>query len=132
MPPELKNILYVEDDLHVRITAKLVLEVIGQYTVRDCGSGREALLAATDFHADLILLDVMLPELDGVATLDMLRRVPHLAGVPAVFVTSLTAPRDIAQYVQAGAIGVIPKPLMPLRLTGQIRSLWEQRSEALA
>ena len=121
MQRELSNILYVEDDLHVRTTAKLVLEVIGQYNVRDCGSGREALLAALDFHADLILLDVILPELDGVTTLNMLRRIPHLSEVPALFVTSLTAPRDIAQYLQAGAIGVIPKPLMPLRLTGQIR-----------
>lgn len=132
MPPELKNILYVEDDLHVRTTAKLVLEVIGQYNVRDCGSGREALLAAIDFRADLILLDVMLPEFDGVTTLNMLRRMPHMAGVPALFVTSLTAPRDIDTYLRAGAIGVIPKPLMPLRLTGQVRSLWEQRGEVLA
>lgn len=132
MRQELKHILYVEDDLHVRTTAKLVLEVIGQYYVRDCGSGREALLAAIDFRADLILLDVVMPELDGVTTLGMLRRIPHLAGVPALFVTSQTAPHDIAQYMQAGAIGVIPKPLMPLRLTGQIRSLWEQHWELAA
>ena len=129
---ELKSILYVEDDLHVRTTAKLVLEVIGQYEVRDCGSGREALMAAADFKADLILLDVMMPELDGLATLEMLRRMPHMAGIPAMFVTGLTANADIARYVDAGAIGVIPKPLMPLRLTGQIRSLWEQQAGAMA
>ncbi len=132
MQNELNNILYVEDDLHVRTTARLVLEVIGQYQVRDCGSGREALLAATDFQADLILLDVMMPELDGLATLALLRRFPHLAGIPALFITSQTADKDIAQYVQAGAIGVIPKPLMPLRLVGQIRSLWEQHCEVAA
>lgn len=123
---ELKNILYVEDDLHVRTTAKLVLEVIGQYTVRDCGSGREALLGAADFQPDLILLDVLMPELDGLQTLAMLRCMPHMATTPAIFVTGLTAREDLDRYTAAGAISVIPKPLMPLRLTAQIRTLWEQ------
>lgn len=131
MHADLKNILYVEDDLHVRTTAKLVLEVIGQYEVRDCGGGREALLAASDFHPDLILLDVLMPEIDGLTTLQMLRRLPHLAEVPAVFVTGMTADNDILKYVNAGAIGVIPKPLMPLRLTGQIKTLWEQSAIAV-
>ncbi|UOD33130.1 response regulator [Massilia violaceinigra] len=126
----LKSILYVEDDLHVRTTAKLVLEVIGKFEVRDCGSGREALLAAMDFKPDLILLDVMMPDLDGLATLAMLRRIPHLAGTPALFVTGLTAEADIARYAEVGAIGVIPKPLMPLRLTGQLHSLWERHALA--
>lgn len=124
----LHSILYVEDDLHVRTTAKLVLEVIGKFQVRDCGSGREALLAAMDFHPDLIVLDVMMPELDGMATLAMLRRMPHLADTPALFVTGLTSAADIVRYMEAGAIGVIPKPLVPLRLTDQLQSLWAQHA----
>ena len=122
----LKSILYVEDDLHVRTTAKLVLEVIGKFDVRDCSSGREALLAANGFHPDLILLDVMMPELDGLATLELLRCLPHLADTPALFVTGLTAQSDLDRYTEAGAIGVIPKPLAPLRLTDQLQTLWEQ------
>jgi CheY-like chemotaxis protein len=132
MGRKLKSVLYVEDDIHVRTTAKLVLEVIGNIVVRDCGSGRDALVAARDFTPDLIVLDVMMPELDGVGTLAMLRRMPHLAGVPALFVTGLTAPDDIARYMEAGAIGVIPKPLVPLRLAGQLHSLWEERPRALS
>ncbi len=128
MRKPLKSILYVEDDLHVRTTAKLVLEVIGKMEVRECSSGREALLAARDFTPDLILLDVMMPEIDGVSTLAMLRRLPHLADVPALFVTGLTTPDDVERYMAAGAIGVIPKPVVPLRLTGQLHSLWDQRA----
>ena len=126
----LSSILYVEDDLHVRTTAKLVLEVIGKYAVRECSSGYEALHAAENFHPDLILLDVMMPELDGLATLELLRRMPHLADTPAMFVTSLTTADDIARYMAAGAIGVIPKPLVPLRLAGQVHTMWEQRLQA--
>lgn len=130
MIKELKTILYVEDDLHVRTTAKLVLEVIGKFEVRECSSGRDALLAARDFEPDLILLDMMMPELDGLNTLELLRRLPHLKNTPALFVTSMTTPADIARYVQAGAIGVIPKPVIPLRLTGQLHTLWDQYQPA--
>ena len=128
----LKSILYVEDDLHMRTTAKLVLEVLGNFIVRECCSGREALVAARDFEPDLILLDVMMPELDGVDTLAMLRRFPHLADTPALFVTGRTQPQDIARYLSAGAIGVIPKPLAPLTLAAQVASLWNQSAQAPA
>jgi CheY-like chemotaxis protein len=123
----LKSVLYVEDDLHVRTTAKLVLEVIGKLEVCDCSSGREALLLARDFKPDLILMDVMMPGLDGVATLLELRRLPHLASTPVVFITALTAAADIERYNEVGAIGVIPKPLVPLRLADQLTALWERR-----
>lgn len=131
MKPALKAILYVEDDLHVRTTAKLVMEVIGKFEVRECSSGREALVAARDFQPDLILLDVLMPELDGVNTLAMLRRLPHLANTPALFVTGLTSEADIARYMEAGAIGVIAKPVLPMRLTGQLNSLWAKHEAAL-
>ncbi len=127
MDHKLHSILYVEDDMHVRTTAKLVLEVLGKFEVRDCASGREAMYTAQDFHPDLILLDVMMPELDGMHTLAMLRRLPHLADTPVMFVTALTSAEDIARYVQVGAIGLIPKPVVPLRLTEQVQSLWDQR-----
>jgi CheY-like chemotaxis protein len=124
---DLSSILYVEDDLHIRTTAKLVLEVIGKYAVRECRSGHEALVAARDFQPDLILLDMMMPELDGLATLALLRGLPHLTETPALFITGETAPDDIARYMAAGAIGVIPKPLAPLRLAGQVHAMWGQR-----
>ncbi|MES2318108.1 MAG: response regulator [Pseudomonadota bacterium] len=125
MNTPLKSILYVEDDLHLRTTATLVLEVLGKFNVRECCSGREALLAARDFRPDLILLDVLMPELDGVNTLAMLRRMPHLANTPALFVTSMTTPDDVARYLEAGAFGVIAKPLMPLMLSSQLSTLWD-------
>jgi CheY-like chemotaxis protein len=132
MTKTLRTVLYVEDDVHVRTTAKLVLEVIGNITVRDCGCGRDALLVARDFTPDLIVLDVMMPEIDGVGILAMLRRMPHLAEVPALFVTGLTAPDDMQRYADVGAIGVIPKPLVPLRLAGQLHAMWDQRARAPA
>lgn len=132
MTRPLTSILYVEDDLHVRTTVKLVLEVLGKFDVRECSSGHEALHAARDFCPDLILLDVMMPGIDGVHTLDMLRRLSHLVDTPALFITSLTTEADMARYLQAGAIGVIAKPIVPLRLTGQLHDLWNAQSPPLA
>ncbi len=132
MNGQLKSILYVEDDLHMRTTGKLVLEVLGRFEVRDCCSGREALVAAHNFRPDLILLDVMMPEIDGVDTLAMLRRIPHLADTPALFITARTSPQDIERYLDAGAFGVIAKPFDPLGLAGQLNTLWQQREEAMA
>jgi two-component system OmpR family response regulator len=122
---QLHNILYVEDNPHVRSVAKMALEVIGRFRVRDCGSGSESLLAMTDFEADLILLDVQAPGIDGVAALSLLRRLPHLTHTPAMFVTGLVSASEVARYVAAGAAGIIAKPLEPLRLAGQVRLLWE-------
>jgi two-component system, OmpR family, response regulator len=123
----LSSILYVEDDPQLRGVAKMALEVMGRFTVRDCASGDTALLAAADFHADLILLDVQRPGSGGVATLAQLRRLPHLCSIPAMFVTGRVSAADMALYVAAGAAGIIAKPLEPLRLAGQVRRLWDEQ-----
>lgn len=123
---QLRSILYVEDDVLLRDMARLVLEVLGKFSVRECSSGYAALLAVVDFHPDLILLGEPTSRSVHLDTLAMLRRLPRLAATPAVFLTGLPSESDIARYRLAGALGVIPKPLVPMRLTAQVRSLWEQ------
>jgi CheY-like chemotaxis protein len=123
---QLRSILYVEDDLHVRTTAKLVLEVIGKLDVHACRSAAEALAAARNFQPDLLLLDVVMPEQDGLQLLQALREVPHLAAVPAMFITGATSSEDMERYAAAGALGVISKPLAPLTLSNQVQGIWDQ------
>ena len=120
----LESILYVEDDVNLRTPTRLVLEVIGRFEVLDCSSGADALLAAAGFRPDLLLLHTRMPDLDGLALLASLRGVPHLADTPVVFVTPPGAADDDARYLDAGALGVIAKPRVPLRLTEQLLSLW--------
>lgn len=123
--PELHTILYVEDNPRLRAVARMALEVIGRFTVRDCCSMQSALLAAADFEPDLILLDVQLPEEDGLATLARLRRFPHLKHTPAMFVAGQDARDDGGQLLAAGAIGVLANPVEPMRLAAQLRQHWE-------
>ena len=126
MPRELKRILYVEDDASIRTIAITVLEAVGGFTVIACSSGREALAAAPTANADLILLDVMMPEMDGPATLKGLREIPQTAQTPAIFMTAKVQSSEVLHYSSLGAIDVIPKPFDPMTLSAQISEIWQK------
>ncbi|MCK4762308.1 MAG: response regulator [Candidatus Aminicenantes bacterium] len=123
MPP-LKRILYVEDEKDLRAVAKLALESLGAFSVETCGSGEEALEKAPSFQPDLIILDVLMPGMDGKQTLKELKEIPTLENVPVVFMTAWVQPGGIAQYKEAGAFDVIEKPFEPMSLAKKINSIW--------
>jgi two-component system OmpR family response regulator len=126
MAPPINRILLVEDDPDIQMVAGISLESVGGFTVRICCSGREALEAAPGFSPDLFILDVMMPEMDGPATLKALRAIPELAGVPAVFMTAKVQPSEVTYYLQLGAADVIAKPFDPMTLPGTVRGIWER------
>lgn len=122
----LQHILYVEDDADIRTIAQLALEAVGGYTLKVCASGQEALeTVAAGYRPDLILLDVMMPGLDGPGTLSGLRRLPLTMETPAVFMTAKVQASEIAYYKSLGAMGVLAKPFDPMQLAAQVRGLWE-------
>lgn len=123
----LNNILYVEDDADIRAVAQLALEAVGGFDVRLCGSGQDALAAVEGgYRPDLLLLDVMMPGMDGPSTLAALRGLPATAGTPAAFMTAKVQAGEIAHYRSLGALGVIAKPFDPMDLARQVRALWQQ------
>jgi two-component system, OmpR family, response regulator len=121
-----KRILYVEDEADIQMIAKMTLEMLGGYVVCGCSSGVEALQNALDFLPDLILLDVMLPEMDGPEILRQLRLIPELAATPAVFMTAKVNAQEISKYLSYGAKAVISKPFEPLKLSEQIQHIFTQ------
>ena len=127
MNEKLQRILYVEDEADIRTVARLALEAVGGFTVELAASGDEALLRAKEFRPDLLLLDVMMPGMDGQATLGALRALPETAAVPAIFMTARAQPAEVAALKAQGALGVITKPFDPMRLADQVRHLWESR-----
>lgn len=128
MTRELKRILLVEDDPDIRTVAQLSLETLGGFELRMAGSGQEALLQAEAFEPDLLILDVMMPGLDGPGTLAGLRQKPHLAQTPAIFMTAKVQPQEVAHLQDLGALAVIAKPFDPMTLPDQVRSLWSTRA----
>lgn len=126
MTRPLTRILMVEDDPDIRAVAHLSLTAVGGFTVALCASGEEAVAQAEAFAPDLILLDVMMPGLDGPTTLAALRAKPTLSGTPALFMTAKVQPQEMAQYRDLGALDVVAKPFDPMALPGQLRALWER------
>lgn len=124
--PQLRRIMFVEDELDIQIVARLALEDIGGFTVEVCGSGTEALTRAPRFRPELILLDVMMPPPDGPATLQALSSRPDSASTPVVFVTAKVQHHEIARYRELGAIDVIVKPFDPMRLADQVLEIWRR------
>ena len=123
----LRRILYAEDEDDIRAIAEMALKAVGGFEVVACRSGREALDAAPGARADLILLDVMMPGLDGPSTLAQLRSLPATATTPVVFMTAKVQPAEVAHYRSLGALDVIAKPFDPMRLAADLLRIWNAR-----
>lgn len=121
--PPLKRVLYVEDDPDIRTVAVMALEIVGGLDVRACDSGKAA-GEVTDFAPDLLLIDVMMPGMDGPTTLTHLRSTAAFAAVPAMFFTAKVRPDEIARLMELGAIGVVAKPFDPMGLANDIADQW--------
>lgn len=129
MPTPLARILYVEDEPDIRAVAQMALEAVGGFTVIACSSGSEALAAAPGAGADLLLLDVMMPGMDGPNTLKALRELPATANTPVIFMTAKVQAAEVAQYRELGAMEVIHKPFDPMELSAQISRIWELQGQ---
>lgn len=123
---ELKSILYVEDEPDIREIAKIAMEMVGGFSVVMCASGEEALRKADGVKPDLLLLDVMMPGMDGPTTLKALRRLPGLAQTPVIFMTAKIQPKEVEEYKAMGALDVIPKPFDPMMLAQTLRDIWNR------
>ena len=122
--PPLNKILLVEDDPDIQMIAVMVLEELGGFTVESCSLGQEAIDRAPTAAPDLILLDVMMPGMDGPTTLQHLRGIPETANVPVIFLTARSQPHEVAEYIEKGAVDVIKKPFDPAGLCEEIENIW--------
>jgi CheY-like chemotaxis protein len=125
----LERILYVEDEADIRSVARMALEAVGGFKVLECRSGAEAIAAASTARADLILLDVMMPGMDGPATLQALRAIPATRSTPVIFMTAKVQAAEIAQYKALGALAVIAKPFDPMQVSAEIQRIWGEQAE---
>ena len=124
---KLERILCIEDEEDIRKVQLIALESLGGFTVLACASGAEAIQAAAAFAPQMILLDVMMPGMDGPATLKSLRTLPGLENTPVIFVTAKVQQAEVDYYLELGALEVISKPFDPMTLSSQLRQIWELR-----
>jgi CheY-like chemotaxis protein len=114
------KILVVDDDPASLIVAVTALEQIGGYEVFQAKGGAEAVECAKQKRPDAILMDLVMPDLNGPDVLELLRAHPHTKRIPVIFHTARTEPSDIRSMLALGAKGVIGKPFDPLRLPGEV------------
>lgn len=122
----LRRIVHIEDAADIRKIVEIVLVRMGGYALWQCATGAEALAETAAFAPDLILLDVVLPDMDGPEVLRGLRAQPALTGVPVVFMTGKSRRDEIEALTALGAAGVLVKPFDPATLCGQIQAIWDK------
>lgn len=120
----LKKIMHVEDDECIRTVAEMALVDVAGFEVLSCDGGHAALEQVEGFAPDLILLDVMMPKMDGLQTLLELRKIPSVVAIPVVFMTAKIQQSEKQQYLDAGAVGIIDKPFDPMLLGDNLHALY--------
>jgi CheY-like chemotaxis protein len=118
-----RRILLVDDDPGIREVARTVLEMVGGYEVETAASGLEGLEKARTSPPDAIVLDVMMPGLDGPGTFTLLQEQPETRDVPVILLTAKTQPADRSRFAALGVTGMLSKPFDPMALSDQIADI---------
>jgi two-component system, OmpR family, response regulator len=116
------RVLHIDDDPDILQLAAISLGLDSEFEVRGCASGKDGVAAAAETRPDLILLDVMMPAMDGPATLRHLQENPKTADIPVVFMTARVQTSEIEHFKSLGLAGVITKPFDPMTLAASVRS----------
>lgn len=120
------RIMYVEDEEDIRAIARISLETVGGFVVALCESGPAAIERAPEFLPDIVIIDMMMPGMDGIETMQALKKLPRMDETPMVFMTAKIQRSEIDYYIAAGASAVVPKPFDPLKLPERILAIWRQ------
>jgi len=121
----LVRICYVEDDEDIQKIVRITLERIGKMTVEVVGDPLQAIETIKRFKPELVLLDWMMPGMDGPTLYRKMKEVPEVRDLPVVFITAKASPKELDELRALGAAGTISKPFTPRDLPEQLRAIWK-------
>lgn len=122
---ELKKILYVEDDPDIQIIVKHSLESISNFKLTICSSGAEALKLIDTINPDLLLSDVMMPNMDGLTLLNEIKKLDKFKNLPHIFITAKGNTSNYTTLMSSGGLGLLFKPFNPMSIGTEIQSMWD-------
>jgi len=120
----LNRICYVEDDEDIQRIVRMSLERVGKMTVEVVGDPTLAIEAITAFRPDLVMLDWMMPKMDGPTLFRQMKLRAETSALPVVFITAKASQRELDELLTLGAAGAISKPFNPKDLPDQLRAIW--------
>jgi CheY-like chemotaxis protein len=122
----LNRICYVEDDEDIQRIVRMSLERVGKMTVEVVGDPTLAIEAMTAFRPDLVMLDWMMPGMDGPTLFRQMKLRPETSSLPVVFITAKASTKELDELTAMGALGTISKPFSPRDLPEQLRAMWKK------
>lgn len=120
------KVLLIDDEQDIRKVGRLSLEAVGHFETAVAASAREGFDLASTSRPDVIVMDMMMPDVDGLAALAELRTIPELRDIPVIFMTAKAQREEIAFYLECGAIGVVKKPFDPMTLPSEITAILDK------
>lgn len=123
---ELRKILYAEDERDVQTIVEISIWSTSNYEIKICDNGKILLDCVEDYNPDLILLDVMMPEMDGLTTLKHLQTNEKTKNIPVIFITAKAQAHEVSSFNEKGVVGVITKPFDPMLLCSNIKEIWDR------
>lgn len=129
MTKPLKHILCIDDDENVLVIVQMCLESVGGFQVTCLENGINALNKIKAIKPDLILIDMMMPGVDGSSVLKSLKKEHETRNIPVIFMTARVQTEEIEEYYTLGADGVVPKPFDPMTLSEQLNEIWEKYND---
>jgi len=125
MTRDLKHIVCIDDDADILEIVQMALEDVGHFRVSALNSAETALTQMVTLNPDLVLVDVMMPGMDGPGLLRALRAQAAFGSLPVIFMTARIQDAEVRDYLEQGADGVIAKPFDPMTLSDDIQAIWE-------
>ena len=122
----LTRICYVEDDEDIQRIVRMSLERVGKMTVEVVGDPTLAMEAISAFKPDMVILDWMMPKMDGPTLFREMKQRPEFSGLPVVFITAKASQKELDELTALGAVGAISKPFSPKDLPEQLRQIWQK------
>lgn len=123
---ELKKILYAEDEPDIQAIVKAIIQAMSNYQIKICNNGQKLLDCVEEYNPDLILLDVMMPKMDGLGTFKHLQKNKKTKNIPVIFMTAKAQVHEVKNFSKTGVIGIITKPFDPMQLCFNIKNIWEK------
>ncbi len=123
---KLKKVLYIEDDEDIAQIAMMTFEDLCGFDAKHCICGADGLKMLPKLKPDLIILDMMMPDMNGLETLKNIRKIKEFKDIPVIFMTAKMQSHEQKSYLDAGAVGVITKPFDPMSLCENINKIWKE------